>query len=85
MLIHLHSHAKTTPKVRAEIQACTEPARALSKRYGAIEQTVWTWRKRKNVNGRSHTAHPTHYQPVCGALFRVQKAKTPENQSFQGF
>ncbi len=28
MLIHLHSQATTTPKVRAEIQASDEPAKA---------------------------------------------------------
>jgi len=57
MLIHLHSQATTTPKVRAEIQASDEPAWVLAERYGTTEQTVWKWRKRDSVNDRSHTAH----------------------------
>ncbi len=57
MLIHLHSQATTTPKVRAEIQASDEPAWVLAERYGITEQTVWKWRKRDSVNDRSHTAH----------------------------
>ena len=57
MLIHLHSQATTTPKVRAEIQASDEPAWVLAERFGITEQTVWKWRKRDSVNDRSHTAH----------------------------
>jgi transposase InsO family protein len=57
MLIHLHSQATTTPKVRAEIQASDEPAWVLAERYGTTEQTVWKWRKRDSVHDRSHTAH----------------------------
>jgi hypothetical protein len=57
MLIHLHSQATTTPKVRAEIQARDEPAWVLAERYGTTEQTVWQGRKRDGVNDRSHTAH----------------------------
>lgn len=57
MLIHLHSQATTTPKVRAEIQASDEPAWVVAERYGMTEPTVWTWRKRDSVNDRSHTAH----------------------------
>ncbi len=40
MLIHLHEQATTTPKVRAAIQASTEPASALAERFGTTEQTV---------------------------------------------
>ena len=57
MLIHLHSQATTTPKVRAEIQASGEPARVLAERYGTTEQTVCKWRKRDSIYDRSHTAH----------------------------
>ena len=41
MLIHLHSQATTTPKVRAEIQASDEPGWVLAERFGTSEQTVW--------------------------------------------
>ena len=57
MLIHLHSQATTTPKVRAEIQASDEPGWVLAERFGTSEQTVWKWRKRDSVHDRSHTAH----------------------------
>ena len=57
MLIHLHSQARTTPKVPAEIQASGEPARVLAERYGTTEQTVCKWRKRDSIYDRSHTAH----------------------------
>ena len=57
MLIKLHSHATTTPKVRAAIQASDEPAWVLAERHGTTEQTVWKWRKRDSVEDRSHTPH----------------------------
>lgn len=57
MLISLHKQATTTPKVRAAIQASTEPAWMLAERHGISEQTVWKWRKRDGVYDRSHTAH----------------------------
>ncbi|MDO6588619.1 IS481 family transposase, partial [Salipiger sp. 1_MG-2023] len=57
MLISLHKQATTTPKIRAQIQASTEPARLVAERYGISEQTVWKWRKRDSVHDRSHTAH----------------------------
>ncbi len=46
MLIHLHSQATTTPKVRLAIQASDEPASVLAERYGTTEQTVYKWRHR---------------------------------------
>ncbi|CUH40783.1 hypothetical protein JSE7799_03520 [Jannaschia seosinensis] len=57
MLIHLHKQATTTPKVRAAIQASTEPAPVLAERFGITEQTVYKWRKRDSVADRSHTPH----------------------------
>jgi len=57
MLIHLHSQATTTPKVRAAIQASDEPASVLAERYGTTEQTVYKWRHRDTVDDRSHTPH----------------------------
>jgi transposase InsO family protein len=57
MLISLHKQATTTPKIRAAIQASTEPAWMVAERYGISEQTVWKWRKRDSVHDRSHTAH----------------------------
>ena len=57
MLIFLHKQASTTPKVRAAIQASSEPAWLVAERYGISEQTVWKWRKRNDVQDRSHTPH----------------------------
>jgi len=57
MLIHLHKQATTTPKVRAAIQASTEPASALASRFGTTEQTVYKWKQRDTVLDRSHTPH----------------------------
>ena len=57
MLISLHKQATTTPKIRAAIQASTEPARVVAERYGISEQTVWKWRGRDDVHDRSHTPH----------------------------
>lgn len=57
MLISLHKQATTTPKIRAAIQASTEPAWMVAERYGISEQTVWKWRKRDSVHDRSHTPH----------------------------
>ena len=57
MLISLHKQATTTPKIRAAIQASTEPAWLVAERYGISEQTVWKWRKRDDVHDRSHTPH----------------------------
>ena len=57
MLIHLHSQATTTPKVRAVLQASTESAAVLAERFGVTEQTVYKWRHRDTVHDRSHTPH----------------------------
>ena len=57
MLISLHKQATTTPKIRAAIQASTEPAWKVAERYGISEQTVWKWRGRDDVHDRSHTPH----------------------------
>ncbi|CAM5532898.1 IS481 family transposase ISAisp3 [Stutzerimonas stutzeri] len=57
MLIALHKNARTTPAVRAEIAASSEPASVLAQRFGISEQTVYKWKKRSVFGDRSHTAH----------------------------
>jgi hypothetical protein len=42
----LHGSARTTPCVRAELQASQESSRALAPRYGLNPKTVRKWRKR---------------------------------------
>lgn len=57
MLIHLHSQATTTPKVRAASQASDEPDSVLAARFGTTEQTINKWRQRDSVEDRSHIPH----------------------------
>lgn len=57
MLIHVHSRATTTPKVRAAIQASDEPASVLAERFGTTEQTDYKWKHRDSVHDRSPTPH----------------------------
>jgi hypothetical protein len=42
----LHGCARTTPRIRAELQASQESSRALAARYGLNPKTVRKWRKR---------------------------------------
>ncbi len=42
----LHGSARTTPRLRAELQASQESSRTLAARYGVNPKTVAKWRKR---------------------------------------
>src|SRR3954452_2521679 len=42
----LHGSARTTPRVRAELQASQETTSVLAARYGLNPKTVQKWRKR---------------------------------------
>jgi hypothetical protein len=42
----LHGSARATPRIRAELQASNDRARALAARYGLNAKTVCKWRKR---------------------------------------
>lgn len=42
----LHGCARTTPRIRAELQASQESSRALAAQYGLNPKTVAKWRKR---------------------------------------
>ena len=46
MAAGLHGSARTTPRVRAELQASQETTRALAAQYGLNPKTVAKWRKR---------------------------------------
>ena len=41
-----HGCVRTTPRVRAELQASQEPTRTLARRYGLNPKTVAKWRQR---------------------------------------
>jgi hypothetical protein len=45
----LHGAARTTPRVRAELQVAKESARTLATRYGLNAKTVAKWRKRTST------------------------------------
>lgn len=57
MQIALHKMARTTPAVRAEIAASTEPDAVLARRYNVTVPTIRKWSSRESFEGRSHTAH----------------------------
>jgi hypothetical protein len=42
----LHGSARTTPRVRAELQASKESGRTLAARHGVNPKTVAKWRER---------------------------------------
>ena len=46
MASSLHGSARTTPRVRAELQASKETTGALAQRYGLSRTTVTKWRGR---------------------------------------
>jgi transposase-like protein len=48
----LHGAARTTPRVRAELQAAQESTRALAARYGLNAKTVAKWRNRASTADR---------------------------------
>lgn len=45
----LHGSARTTPRLRAELQASQESTRSLAARYGLNPKTVAKWRERTSV------------------------------------
>ena len=46
----LHGSARTTPRVRAELQASQEATSTLAQRYGLSRTTVATWRTRTTTD-----------------------------------
>ena len=52
MAAGLHGSARTTPRVRAELQASQEATRRLAARYGLNPKTVAKWRKRTTTTDR---------------------------------
>src|ERR671916_3501254 len=49
MAAGLHGSARTTPRVRAELQAAQAPTRSLAARFGLNPKTVAKWRRRTTV------------------------------------
>ena len=57
MLITLHKNARTTPAIRAAIQAAEGSDYELARRFKVSRDTIRKWRKRDTVQDGSHTAH----------------------------
>ena len=68
MLISLHKNARTTPAVRAQIFASSEPVAVLAERHSVTPATIYKWKRRDSFQDRSHTAH------------RLQTTLTPEQE-----
>src|SRR3712207_7789903 len=90
-MLAIHSNARTTPAVRAEIARSREPTGVLAQRYGVSTETIRKWRKRgaKDCTDRSSRPHKlpwkaTHEERaiVC-ALRRRSEEHTSELQSRQ--
>lgn len=62
MAITLHPMARTTPRIRAELQAAPEHIsdRELARRYGLTAPTVRKWRRRDSTADRSHRPDTLH-------------------------
>jgi IS30 family transposase len=62
MAATIHSNARTTPKIRKEIQAAPMSVsnNALARKYGLTKHTVSKWRNRKDVEDGSHRPKKLH-------------------------
>ena len=56
-MANIHPQARTTPLIRAEIQASHDTLSTLAARYNISLQTVRKWKQRSDVQDRSHRAH----------------------------
>ena len=54
MDISLHKNARTSPQIRAEIQASDLSIVALAKKYGIHRHTVRKWKNRDDQQDKSH-------------------------------
>ena len=84
MLMHPHRQATTTPRVRAAIQAGSEPAPLPAGRFGITGQTVCKWRTRDSVGDGSHTPHrlqttPTPSQEAVAVALRQTLPVWPDD------
>lgn len=53
----VHARARTTPLIRAEIQASTLCQAELAERYNVTRATIAKWKKRDSTEDRSHRPH----------------------------
>jgi hypothetical protein len=60
MQVSLHKNARTTPAIRREFQAATEPTQVLARRYHLSPIMVRKWRSRDSSADASHRPHTLH-------------------------
>lgn len=60
MQVSLHKNARTTPAIRRELQASTEPTKVLARRYNLSPITVRKWRERDGTEDASHRPNTLH-------------------------
>jgi hypothetical protein len=60
MQVSLHKNARTTPAIRRELQASTEPTKVLARRYNVSPITVRKWRGRDGTEDASHRPNTLH-------------------------
>jgi transposase-like protein len=60
MQVSLHKNARTTPAIRRELQASSEPTKVLARRYNLSPITVRKWRQREDTQDASHRPHTLH-------------------------
>ena len=60
MQVSLHKNARTTPAIRRELQASTEPTKVLARRYHLSPITVRKWRRRDSTEDASHRPNTLH-------------------------
>jgi transposase InsO family protein len=57
-VLQIHSNARTTPAVRAEIARSDEPTGVLARRFGVSTETNRKWRRRGPEDCLDHSARP---------------------------
>lgn len=70
----LHGSARTTPRVRAELQASKESTSSLAEQYELNSKTVAKWRKRPTTRRWGH---------ACGAAVCSRQPRKPWLSSFE--
>lgn len=56
-MANIHPQARTTPLIRAEIQASQDASSTLAARYNISRQTVRKWKQREDAQDGSHRPH----------------------------
>jgi hypothetical protein len=74
----LHGCARTTPRIRAELQGSKESAQSLARRYGLTPKTVTKWKGRANTLDGPHGAarapqHCTNGSPQEAIVVEFQR------------